>query len=46
MPAADMASPGTGRVPHYDGAAVATGSLIFLVLLAVFVGIVFLKRRR
>ena len=46
MPAADLASSMTARVPHYGGAAVVTGSLIFLVLLAAFLGMAFLKRRR
>ena len=46
MPAADMASSVTARVPHYGGAAVVTGSLIFLVLLIAFVSMAFLKRRR
>ena len=46
MPAADLATSVTTQVPHYGGAAVATGSLIFLVLLAAFLGMAFLKRRR
>jgi hypothetical protein len=46
VPAADMASSVTGQVPHYSGAAVVTGSLIFLVLLIAFLGMAFLKRRR
>ena len=36
----------TGRVPHYSGTAVVIGSLVFLVLLAAFVGMAYLKRRR
>ena len=36
----------TGSVPHYSGVAVVTGSLIFLVLVSAFVGVVMIRRRR
>lgn len=36
----------TDRVPHYSGTAVVIGSLVFLALLAAFVGMAYLKRRR
>jgi hypothetical protein len=34
------------RVPHYDGGAVVTGSLVFLALMGVVAVLAFHKRRR
>ena len=35
-----------GNVPHYGGAAVVEGSVIFLLILGVVLGLAFYKRRR
>ena len=46
MAAAPALAAVTDRVPHYSGTAVVIGSLVFLALLAAFVGMAYLKRRR
>lgn len=43
---ASVPAAATGGVPHYGGAAVVTGSLIFLALLAVGVALAYFRCRR
>lgn len=43
--APDLAA-ATHGVPHYDGAAVVTGSLIFLALIATAAAVAYFRRRR
>ena len=36
----------SGRIPHYGGAAVVEGSLIFLLIIALVAAVAYVKRRR